>query len=180
MQPAQVEVRRCDTTMARVDDPRAPLNVRSQPEVTDDNVVGQLDDRAWVTITGEDSGWWRISDPQSGWIAKNLTDSSCNELVAQLGFPAGATAVRLSDRIVGAGFHEYRLEAMAQQTMTLTAIDDSPLPFVRAPNGREITDAASMQGRSTWRGELPSSGEYILEYNSNFQGFEYETEIEIR
>ncbi|OAB57734.1 hypothetical protein AY600_05930 [Phormidium willei BDU 130791] len=166
--------------MARVDDPNAPLNVRSQPEVTQGNVVGQLNDRAWVTIAGEDSGWWRISDPEPGWIAKSLTDSSCNELVAQLQFPAGATAVRLSDRLVGTGFHEYRLEARAQQTMTLTAMGDSPLPFVRAPNGREITEAASMRGRSTWRGELPSSGEYILEYNSNFQGFEYETEIEIR
>ena len=179
-QAAQVEMLRCNTTMARVDDPTAPLNVRSQPQVAEGNIVGQLDDRAWVTVVGEESGWWRISNPESGWISKNLTDSSCNEMVAQLSFPANATRVRISDRIVGAGFHEYRLEAIAQQTMTITALNDSPLPFVRAPNGREITDAASMQGRSSWTGELPATGEYILEYNSNFQGFEYETLIEIR
>ncbi|WP_159783159.1 SH3 domain-containing protein [Sodalinema gerasimenkoae] len=166
--------------MARVNDPTAPLNVRSQPQVAEGNIVGQLDDRVWVTITGEESGWWRISDPEQGWISKNLTDSTCTELVAQLAFPPNATTVRLSDRIVGAGFHEYRLEAVAQQTMTITAVNDSPLPFVRAPNGREITDAASMQGRRSWTGQLPSSGEYILEYNSNFQGFAYETLIEIR
>ena len=126
---AQVEVLRCETTMARVNDPTAPLNVRSQPEVAEGNIVGQLDDRVWVTVIGQESGWWRISDPESGWISQNLTDSSCNEMVARVEFPANATRVRLSDRIVGAGFHEYRLEAAAQQMMTITALNDSPLPF---------------------------------------------------
>lgn len=165
--------------MAKVDDPTAPLNVRSRPEVAEGNIVGQLDDGTFVSVVGESDGWWEISDPESGWISKNLTDSSCNQMEARVTFPPNSVSVTLSDRLIGGGTHRYRLNALEGQTMTLRT-NEPPLPLVRSPNGSEITDGAGMGNPTTWSGELPATGEYVLEYPSNFRGYDYQTEVEIR
>lgn len=176
---ANINILRCETTMVRVNDPTAPLNVRSQPQVAEGNIVGQLDDGTWVMVEDEQDGWWKISDPETGWISKNLTDSGCNQMVARVEFPTNATSVILEDILIGTGSHQYRLDALGGQTMSLTALN-GPLPFVRAPSGEDITDGAGMQGETTWSGELPIAGDYVLEYPSNFQGYDYRTQVEIR
>ena len=40
----------CKIVMAIVDDPEAPLNVRRTPEVKDGNIVGQLNNNAFVSV----------------------------------------------------------------------------------------------------------------------------------
>ncbi|WP_158413234.1 SH3 domain-containing protein [Baaleninema simplex] len=178
-QPAAVRLVSCTTTMARVSDPGAPLNVRSAPEVAEGNIVGTLDNGTFVSVESDEGSWWKISDPVAGWIYKDLTESGCNQKVARVQFPVNATAITLGDRFIGTGTHQYYLEAAAGQTTTLTALE-GPLPFFYSPNGTELTDAAGMRGESTWRGRLPESGDYTLEFPSNYKGYEYEVKVEIQ
>ena len=176
-QPADIRTISCITTTAVVDDPDAPLNVRSSP-VTG-NVVGQLDNGAIVTVEREADNWLEISDPVKGWVSKNLTQSSCNQKVARVSFPAGPTSFTLDDRIVGTGNHQYLVTASQGQTLTLKA-QDGPLPFVISPNGQEITGGVGYAGAVDWSGALPESGEYRIELTSNFRGFTYNTAIDLR
>ncbi|MBP0006773.1 MAG: SH3 domain-containing protein [Cyanobacteria bacterium SBC] len=176
---AAVRVVSCLTTMARVDDPDAPLNVRSTPQVADGNIIGQLDNGVFVSIEGEEGDWWKISDPVPGWIFQNLTDSGCNEKVARVEFATNTASATLRDRFIGAGIHQYYLDAFEGQTMTLTATE-GPLPLVMSPTGKELTGGAGMQNQLTWSGQLPQNGEYTLEFPSNFRGYEYTTTVEIQ
>ena len=177
LQPADIRTISCITTTAVVDDPDAPLNVRSSP-VTG-NVVGQLDNGAIVTVEREADNWLEISDPVKGWVSKNLTQSSCNQKVARVSFPAGPTSFTLDDRIVGTGNHQYLMTASQGQTLTLKA-QDGQLPFVISPNGQEITGGVGYAGAVDWSGALPESGEYRIELTSNFRGFTYNTAIDLR
>ncbi|MDY6939866.1 MAG: SH3 domain-containing protein [Cyanobacteriota bacterium] len=176
-QPADVRTISCITTTAIVDDPDAPLNVRSSP-ITGD-VVGKLDNGAIVNVEREADNWLQIDRPINGWISKNLTQSSCNQKVARVNFAGGTTVFTLDDRIVGTGNHQYLLEASQGQTLTLTA-QDGPLPYIIAPSGEEVTGGVGFTGASQWSGELPASGEYRIELTSNFRGFTYNTAVDLR
>ncbi len=57
------------------------LNVRSQPEVRDDNVVQSLSTDTNITLTGAKQGSWvEIRTPTRGWVSSNLID--CNSNIA--------------------------------------------------------------------------------------------------
>lgn len=58
-------------------DPGSPLNVRSMPKATRNNVVGQLEDGTPLTVVAEQNGWLQISSPIQGWVAKKRTKTVC-------------------------------------------------------------------------------------------------------
>jgi serine/threonine-protein kinase len=60
-----------------VSDPESPLNVRSMPDDTLDNVVSRLKDGTPLTVVTEQKGWLQISSPAQGWVSKKRTKTVC-------------------------------------------------------------------------------------------------------
>ncbi|MGV0026118.1 SH3 domain-containing protein [Phormidesmis priestleyi] len=172
------EVESCKVTMAKVSDPNPPLNVRSTPNTTsDDNVVGQLKNDTFVTIIGEQEGWFRVSTPVKGWISIKNTESGCNGKVERVSFGKGGNSAEISDRIIGTGSHQYRFNLAKGQMLTVRS-QKRDLPTILAPNGKVINDPQN--GSQVWMGELPATGDYTLEMESNFKGYKYSFSVEVK
>jgi hypothetical protein len=172
------EVESCKVTMAKVNDPNPPLNVRSTPNTaSDDNVVSQLKNGTFVTITGEQEGWFRISTPVKGWLSIKNVESGCNGKVERVSFGKGGNSAEISDRFIGVGSHEYRLNLAKGQTLTVRS-DKGDLPLISAPNGKVINDP--QDGKQVWTGELPATGDYKLQMESNFKGYKYSFSVAVK
>ncbi len=171
-------VENCETTMARVEDPSPPANIRSKPNgTTSDTIVGTVKNGTYLTVIDEQSDWYKISTPQKGWIAKRITAHGCNTKTERVTFGRNETYTALTDEFIGTGIHDYRLRLLKGQKLRVFA-QKGPLPTIVAPDGRELntlTDEAAV-----WSGTLTVSGDYKVIYNSNFKGYKYATEIEAR
>lgn len=173
----------CKITQAIVADPNAPLNVRSSPQVANGNIVGKLNNGTFVSVAEERNGWFRITDPVGGWVAKNRTESSCSEVSQRITFaPQGDSAI-VRGRIIGGGTHKYILGATKGQTMTLT-VQKGALPFIFPPNDpysrNDLSGGGHYSGKTSWTGQLPATGDYTLTLDSNYKGFEYEFLVRLK
>ena len=168
----------CETTMARVEDPSPPANIRSKPNgTTPDTIVGTVRNGTYLTIIDEQADWYKISSPQKGWVAKRITAHGCNTKTERVTFGRNETYTALTDQFIGTGIHDYRLRLLKGQKLRVFA-QKGPLPTIVAPDGRELntlTDEAAV-----WSGTLTVSGDYKVIYTSNFKGYKYATEIEAR
>lgn len=175
---ASRKVESCKVTMAKVADPNPPLNVRSTPNTTsDDNIVGQLKNGTFVTVRGEQEGWFQISTPVKGWISMANTDQGCNEKVEQVSLGAGENSTTITDRFVGAGSHQYRLNLAQDQTLTVTS-NRGPLPAIVTPDGKLLSEP---QGENkAWTGKLSSTGDYALVLESNYKGYKYSFSVQVK
>ncbi len=172
------EVESCKVTMARVSDPNPPLNVRSTPNTTSDGtVVGQLKNGTFVTVISEQEGWFRISTPVKGWLSSKNVESGCNQKVERVSFGKGGSSAEISDRFIGVGSHEYHLNLAKGQTLTVRS-EKGDLPLIFAPNGKVINDP--QDGKQVWMSELPATGDYNLQMESNFKGYKYSFSIEVK
>jgi serine/threonine protein kinase len=61
-------------------DPNSPLNVRAMPDIKFGKVVGTLKNGTPLSVITEQNGWFQISSPVQGWIAKNRTKVVCPPL----------------------------------------------------------------------------------------------------
>lgn len=172
----------CKITQAVVADPDPPLNVRSSPGVTNNNQVTTLNNGTWLSVVGEENGWFKITEPVAGWVSKNRTKSSCSEVTKRIQFPKNGISAIVKGEIIGGGTHQYILGAAAGQTMTIEKLDaDSVFPTIVSPNGQVLAGDPYTDGhRTKWVGQLPLPGDYYLEMNSNFKGFKYNFLVEIR
>ncbi|OLP15499.1 hypothetical protein BST81_25910 [Leptolyngbya sp. 'hensonii'] len=171
------QIERCVVTMAQVADPQPPLNVRSAPVVTPNNVVAQIPNGTFVDIVTEQDGWFQIKVPVAGWISKDRTRHACSRMMARINFPTGRSQATVSNRFVGTGSHRYLLQASQGQTITLVS-QQGPLPFLILPGGKTLL--TQPDDRNTrWTGALPTDGDYILELDSNFRGYEYSFSVQV-
>ncbi|WP_445175809.1 SH3 domain-containing protein [Microcoleus sp.] len=168
----------CKITQAVVSDPNPPLNVRSSPQVRDSKIVGKLNNNTFVSVAEEQNGWLRITDPP-GWIAKNRTESSCSKVNQQINFLPGGDEAIVKGRIIGGGSHSYIIRAAKGQTMTVRTRKDV-FPQIIAPGG-ELLAGNPYEGNETeWTGKVPVTGNYTLQLDSNFRGYEYEFSVKLR
>lgn len=176
-EPAQAirKVSSCKILMAIVKDDNPPLNVRDQPS-TAGAIVGTVTDGTFVSVKQEQSGWLEITEPQ-GWIAKTKTASQCGQKVEQVSFGAGQTSATLSDEFLGVGSHQYKLALGQGQTLTVKG-EVGPMPAVIAPDGKYLVGMDEAKG--TWATQLPSSGEYTFEMDSNFRGYKYDFSVDVK
>ncbi|MEG4229737.1 SH3 domain-containing protein [Microcoleus sp. N9_B2] len=168
----------CKISMAVVSDPNPPLNVRSIPQVRGSNIVGKLKNNTFVSVAEEQNGWLRITDPP-GWIAKNRTESSCSKVNQQINFLPGGDEAIVKGRIIGGGSHSYIIRAAKGQTMTVRNRKDV-FPQIITPGG-ELLAGNPYEGNETeWTGKVPVTGNYTLQLDSNFRGYEYEFLVQVR
>jgi hypothetical protein len=173
--PAIRKVSSCKILMAIVKDDNPPLNVRAQPN-PDGAIVGTVSDGTFVSVKQERDGWLEITEP-AGWIAKTKTASQCGQKVEQVSFGAGQTSATLSDEFLGAGSHQYKLALGQGQTLTVKG-EVGPMPAVIGPDGKYLVGMD--EARGTWATELPSTGEYTLEMDSNFRGYKYDFSVDVQ
>lgn len=174
----------CKITMVKIADPNPPTNVRSTPEVKPNNIVGQIENGKLVPVNTEKNGWFEISDPtQLAWISKTVTESNCNQKRQRISFPANSSSVTISDRFIGTGTHEYLLKANQGQTMTVT-VNKGALPFIFTPGDgnrkQDLTGGGDYTGKKSWSGKLPATGDYVLDLDSNFKGYDYSFKVEVK
>ncbi len=166
--------------MAIVADPNPPLNVRSSPKVEPDNIVGNLENGTRVSVVSDRNGWFQINSPVKGWIAKNRTQSSCTRMRVRVSFASGGNSATISDRIIGGGEHQYLLRLRKGQTMSVNSNKGS-FPTIIAPDGKILAgDPYTDADRSEWTGNLPVSGDYKLQFESNGAGFEYGFSVQVK
>ncbi|MDY7023909.1 MAG: SH3 domain-containing protein [Cyanobacteriota bacterium] len=166
-------VENCRISMAMVNDPEPPLNVRSSPEVQNGNIVGQLDNNTFISVLSEEQGWLQISSPVEGWVAKNRTKSSCANIEKPINFlPDGNSAI-IRGEIIGGGSHRYLLNVEAGQMLTVES-RQQVFPRIVTPDGQLLAGDPYTESLKEWTGELSQTGEYTLELDSNFRGYEYE------
>ncbi|MEG3970019.1 SH3 domain-containing protein [Microcoleus sp. T2B6] len=168
----------CKISMAVVSDPNPPLNVRSIPQVRGSNIVGKLKNNTFVSVAEEQNGWLRITDPP-GWIAKNRTESSCSNVNQQINFLPGGDEAIVKGRIIGGGSHSYRIRARKGQTMTVRNRKDV-FPQIIAPGGKLLAGNPYEGNETEWTGKVPVTGNYTLQLDSNFRGYEYEFLVQVR
>ncbi|MEG5035384.1 SH3 domain-containing protein [Microcoleus sp. AT3-D2] len=168
----------CKISQAVVSDPNPPLNVRSIPQVRGSNIVGRLKNNTFVSVVEEQNGWLRINDPP-GWIAKNRTESSCSNVNQQINFRRGGDEAIVKGRIIGGGTHSYIIRAAKGQTMTVRNRKDV-FPQIITPGGKLLAGDAYQGNETEWTGKVPVTGNYTLELNSNFRGYEYEFSVKLR
>jgi len=161
-----------------VNDPEPPLNVRSTAS-TQGTVVGQLKNRTFVTVIDDQQGWFQITTPIKGWIAKARTESGCNQKVERITFGVGGQSVTIRDRFIGTGTHRYLLQANQGQTLTLRR-QQGPFPTLRSPDGSVLVIGAEAENRPSWTGQLPKTGNYQVELDSNYRGYKYNFSVEIQ
>ncbi len=168
----------CQISMARINDPSPPLNVRSHPRVTDSKVVGTLNNNSFVLVATEKNGWLQITDPV-GWIAKNRTESSCAKVKQQINFLPGGDEAIVKGRIIGVGSHSYIIRATKGQTITVKN-RKNVFPQIMTPDGKLLTGNTDRENLTEWTGKVPLTGNYTFELESNFRGFEYEFLVQAR
>lgn len=166
--------------MAIAADPNPPLNVRSSPRVASNNIVGRLQNGTRVSVIAEQNGWFQINNPIQGWVAKNRTQSSCTQMRVRITFPSGRNSAAVSDRLIGAGEHQYSLRLAKGQTMTVTSNKGS-FPTIIAPDRKILAgDPYTDADRTQWTGRLTLSGDYTLQFESNGAGYEYGFTVQVR
>jgi len=177
----------CKKMEAVVSDPNPPTNIRSTPEVTDNNIVGQLDNGTRLSVKDEQDNWLQVStvgndESLEGWVSKSVSESGCSEKTERITIPSDSNSVTISDRFIGTGSHEYIINATAGQTMIVTSIS-GPFPFIFSPNDPNrqtmLADQAGSPAPITWTTEISTSGDYILDMESNFRGYEYSFTVEL-
>ncbi|NEN91883.1 MAG: SH3 domain-containing protein [Okeania sp. SIO3H1] len=170
----------CKISMAIVDDPKPPLNVRSSPEVREGNKVAQLNNNTFVSVADEKSGWLQITEPVIGWVAKNRTRSTCQRVDKTITFSPESDTAIVRGEMIGTGNHNYRVRMIQGQTMTIKNFGDV-FPAIISPDGQLMAREPNIKGNENeWTDTVPISGVYTLELDSNFRGFEYEFLVEIK
>lgn len=171
-------IEQCKISMAKVNDPDSPLNVRSTPDTTRKNIVGALENNRFVTVIKEQNGWFEISDPTRGWIAKSRTESNCNTKIERVQFAKGQDSVTIRDRFIGTGTHTYRLNLAKGQKLSVISDAKGLMPVIFAPNKMQISPIANNQDQ--WSGTLAASGDYQFQLDSNYKGYRYSFQVQVR
>ncbi|MEG4234761.1 SH3 domain-containing protein [Microcoleus sp. Pol11C3] len=169
----------CKISMAVVSDPNPPLNVRSLPQVSGSQIVGKLKNNTFVSVAEEQNGWLRITEPVPGWVAKKRTESSCSNVNQPINFLPGGDEAIVKGRIIGGGSHSYRIRARKGQTMTVKNRQEV-FPQIITPRGKLLAGDPYQGHETEWSGNIPVTGNYTLQLDSNFRGYEYEFSVELR
>lgn len=165
----------CKIIMAKVND-LTPLNVRSRPELVEGNIVGQLDNHTWVSVAEEKQEWFRITQPLKGWISKNKTKSSCANIEKVINLTTNNQAI-VRGEMVGTGTHRYLIKANQGQTLTIQK-NAGVFPMIISPNQQILGgDPYRDSQRTEWTGKIPVTGNYLLQFDSNYKGFTYDFSV---
>ncbi len=175
----QRDVESCVVKMAIANDPNPPLNVRAAP-TTESAIVGTIPNGTWITVEAEQPGWFRVSNPAPGWISQQRTNHTCGIKTERVSFGNNGTLATITDQFIGTGSHTYRFNARQGQTMRILR-QRGPFPAIQAPDGTYLVASGSGdENRPSWVGTLAQNGDYQFILDSNFKGYKYSFDVEIK
>jgi hypothetical protein len=95
-------------------------------------------------------------------------------------FARGRTTTVIKDAVVRGTRDRYILGARAGQTLIvhITSLENNAVFDVYAPGGKRLLDGA--QETTDWTGELPRSGDYVIEVGGTRGNASYTLEVTIR
>lgn len=95
-------------------------------------------------------------------------------------FARGRTTTVIKDAVVRGTRDRYILGARAGQTLTvhITSLEDNAVFDIYARGGKRVLDGA--QETTDWTGELPRSGDYVIEVGGTRGNATYTLEVTIR
>jgi len=83
----------------------------------------------------------------------------------------------VAGRFASSGVHQYLLDGVQGQTLTIDTGGLGPLPVIMAPDGRPL---GTSRDRSTrWTGQLPQTGTYKLKLDSRSQPYDYAFSVQL-
>ena len=196
----------CRVVLVQVKDPDPPLNLRSSPEVSPENVIRQLNNGTALHVVSEKDGWLQVKDfgtPQrEGWVALNRTEYTC----AYFREPITSFPFESNDSILGTGTHEYVLDLQAGQFLKFlplaergTDAQGRAKSYYRWPDsvssvdaGKRVPHSPSIHFEDWWRSpsnensaepsewlwKVERSGRYIITYESLGKGIQYAFRLE--
>lgn len=95
-------------------------------------------------------------------------------------FARGRTTTVIKDAVVRGTRDRYILGARAGQTLIvhITSLEDNAVFDIYARGGKQVLDGA--QEATDWTGELPRSGDYVIEVGGTRGNATYTLEVTIR
>lgn len=176
---SEITLLACDISLVQVNDPDAPLNVRDQPTLTG-TVMGSLEQGAFVPVSDRVDGWFKTTEPPTGWIAESRTNFSCNRKTARLSDTALGQGITIADRFVGNGDHQYQFQGSPGQTLHLT-LSQGDWPLVLDPQGNPLFDPTTiaLTPGETWSQPLTQAGTYEISLSSQFRGYDYQINVSL-
>lgn len=175
-----VNLERCVVKMVQVMDPNPPLSIRAEPSPTA-TVIAEVENAQFLDVVGQQGDWFAVTSPTQGWVPKELTNYSCNTKLAKIQAIPQDQSAGILGRFIGTGTHVYKLSLERGQELTITGRSgNGQMPTLVSPS-QEVLFAGPQEGEADlWSGELDETGEYQLVLDSNFQGYGYAFNLEVR
>ena len=175
-----VTLERCVVKMVQATDPNPPLSIRDQPSPTA-TVIGEVANAQFLDVVNQQGDWFAVTSPTQGWVPKGLTNYSCNTKLAKIqAIPNGQSAGVLG-RFIGTGTHVYKLSLEKGQELTITGRSGSgQMPTLMSPSQAVLFAGPKTGEADLWSGKLGETGEYQLVLDSNFQGYSYAFNLDVK
>lgn len=97
-------------------------------------------------------------------------------------FPRGSTSTVLKNSVIRGDIDTYLLGARKGQTMTvrITSLEDNAVFLIYKPGGKEALEGAGEgEDAMEWSGELPATGDYVIEVGGTRGNATYKLEVKI-
>lgn len=103
-------------------------------------------------------------------------------LTKRVRFPRGRTTTILKNSVVRGTVDRYTLGARSGQKMSvhITSVEKNAVFTIYTPTGSTLEGAGEGQDATDWNGELPQSGDYVIEVGGTRGNASYTLEITIR
>ena len=103
-------------------------------------------------------------------------------LTKRVRFARGRTTATLKNSVVRGTADRYTLGARAGQKMSvsITTVERNAVFTINTPDGGTLEGAGEGQDATNWSGELPASGDYVIEVGGTRGNATYTLKVSIR
>ncbi|MEP0869822.1 SH3 domain-containing protein [Trichocoleus desertorum AS-A10] len=93
--------------------------------------------------------------------------------------PANHRPATVAGRFASSGVHQYLLNGVQGQILTIDTGGLGPLPGIMAPDGTSLGETSDRSQTTRWTGKLPLSGTYRLKLDSRSQPYDYAFSVQL-
>jgi hypothetical protein len=175
-----VTLERCLVNMVQANDPNPPLSIRAEPS-PQATVLAEVENNQFLEVVGQRGDWFAVTNPTQGWVPKALTNHSCNLKLAKIQTIPKNQSASVLGRFIGTGTHTYKLSLQKGQELSITGRSGNGLmPSLISPTKAVLFAGPENGGPDFWSGKLAETGEYQLVLESNFQGYGYAFNLDVK
>ncbi|MCA1626856.1 MAG: hypothetical protein LC742_02685 [Acidobacteria bacterium] len=115
-------------------------------------------------------------------LVSSVCEVQARGVTRRIRFARGRTTAVLKNSLVRGDVDRYILGARAGQTMTvhITSLENNAVFNLQTPSGKSLEGAGEVDDATDWSGELPESGDYIIEVGGTRGNATYTLEVTIR